>query len=195
MNEMCLPPSLILDELGLQLVELFERKESTEGATWYVDDYDNGELIHAQLYRMGDCYDIPGLCELALHRFSKHDETTFDAEVNRDAVHYLMSNTPHEDTKVRMRIVHLLDADLERFDIRSHAKDLLDQHPFLKDYLLHGMFHDDVASEYCWGSIAQSIEPPEHVKKVEVTDTNIQEDDQGSRGREAYVQIGGAAGA
>jgi hypothetical protein len=146
--------------LSVQLVELLDREGSTEGAAWYVDDYDNGELMHARLYHMGDYYDIPGLCDLALQRLRDHMTTEFDAKVNRDAVHYLMENTPQEDTRIRMAIAGLLKADLEHFGIPSHAKNLLDQYPLLKDSLLNGILHDDVAALYCGGAIARPIKLP-----------------------------------
>ena len=195
MNEICVSSFEIPRALCLRLIERFEKKESTEGPAWYVDDYDNAELLHAKLYSMGDCYNIPGLCELALQRLGAHMTTTYDAKVNRDSVDYLMENTSHEDKRVRMEMARLLSTDLEQFGILSHAKDLLDKYPVLKDYLLHGIFHDDVAKGRCWDRIAQSIQPPEYVKKVEATDANEQEDDQVSHGREAYVQIGGTEGA
>ena len=112
MNEICLTAGHITEELALQLIEIFEKKDSAVGPAWYNDDYDGGDLIHAKLYRMGDFYHIAGLCELALHRMGSHLTTTFDEKVNREVLHYLMDNTPREDTRVWMDIANLLSADL-----------------------------------------------------------------------------------
>jgi hypothetical protein len=69
------------------------------------------KLIHGKLYHLGDYYNIPGLCELALQRFN--------AKRRSSLIH-------GEYTGIRMAIASLLKAGLERLGICSQAENLLD---------------------------------------------------------------------
>lgn len=100
LNKISLSASSIFKAFAKELVVLFEQPTSTTGAPWHIDDYDHSEGIHAELYRMGDYYGIFGLSDLALSRAFAEMDTSFDAQVNKDAVQYLMRHAVHGNERI-----------------------------------------------------------------------------------------------
>lgn len=111
----------------------------------YDDTFDNRLLIHANLYCIADKYDINGLQELAWSKFEAAlpGEYPLEFKVAREAIRFLMDNTPERDTKVRLFIASLLCGDMDTFGRRRFVDDLLDHHPELKDYCLRVIMDED----------------------------------------------------
>jgi len=84
------------EDVATALIQLFEKPESNIGLAWYVDNHDDGELIHAKIYELGDKFQVDGLCDLALERALGDRTLTFDVKSRRDAVKYLMDGRINE---------------------------------------------------------------------------------------------------
>jgi hypothetical protein len=115
---------------------------------FYDDTFDNGLLIHANLYCIADKYDISGLQELAWSKFEAAlpGEYTLEFKIAREAIRFLMDNTPERDTKVRLFIAWLLCGDMDNFGRRQFVGGFLDQYPELKDYCLRVIMDEDKPS-------------------------------------------------
>lgn len=95
-----------LDNDGIHFpttTSIFEPKSNTDSCEEYTD-----VLCHAKLYVLGDTYDIPSLCQLALHRLhaTPNKLTPYQSCLNGIAnlIRYIFSNTQSHD-RIRSMLV------------------------------------------------------------------------------------------
>jgi hypothetical protein len=119
--------------------------------SFYDDTFDNVTLIHTKLYCIADKYDSSCLQELARSKFEaalpgESSECILELKITREAIRFLMDNTPERDTKVRLFIAWLLCGDMDNFGRRQFVGGFLDQYPELKDYCLRVIMDEDKPS-------------------------------------------------
>jgi len=141
----------------MHLLDLFESPGSMLGQPWYTDKHDDGELMHAKVWVLGDSFQVDGLRELALKNAFGNHKLTFDSQSRRDAVAYLMDDRVNEleQKNVYMQIARALWNDLRRFGLRSHAWDMVQEYEILKKYIFRGVFHDEAIQNESWLPLAE----------------------------------------
>ena len=138
-----MPADKISSSVADELLRIFEDPEAFTGDAWYIDDHDNGEMIHAKMFKMGDCNEIKGLCGSAAKKLFLGPESSLHANINRDVVDYLMDVTSSASVQndIRLMIGKILAND-HLFGYRQPVVDVLKKHEDLAERILHGMFLD-----------------------------------------------------
>jgi hypothetical protein len=159
LNELVIDgPCLNYDD-AKQLIELFEHDGSTVGPPWYTHHHDDSETTHAKIFKMADRRKIDGLCELAFTRVFETPEVFLDCTARRDAIDILMKDEMPDQKRRYMQIAKVLYEDLNRFGIRSKATEIIRKYPVLRDYLLHGVFHDQGGRDFCSAALDELPSP------------------------------------
>lgn len=170
LNEVSIPASCIDLVLAENLLAIFEKDGAKDGTPWYIDDYDNGELIYARLYQLGRYLQCRGLSDLALHKLFATREATIDAKVCRDAVNYILEKGDTNIGIVMIAISRAWDTDMDRFGYGSYMKDTMDKYPVLMEYIFHASYHDDAIIGTSWGPLAKPVKAVQVRGEVEETE-------------------------
>jgi hypothetical protein len=147
------------NDLLVQLLSTVADSANTSGTPWYVDDHDEGDVIHVKIFGLAEYLGMDALCDLALARIFKNLEVTFHAQSRRDALNLLMPINQNREKTDYMVIAKALRQDWDRFGIIGPAKDVLDNHKVLQHYFWGAAFHDDAYSsgEWCFDALKKSL--------------------------------------
>jgi hypothetical protein len=73
-------------------------------------------MLHAQMYEIGDKYDVTGLKELAREKFIRSCAKFWDDDCLAGAAHYAFSTTPEDDRGLREVVINTISQHMELLD-------------------------------------------------------------------------------